>query len=681
MEDKPMAESPKELKMEELFEKYKGGKIPPLLADDSFKGLVDGDLLQVYQRGFSIRYANVPLGILLAAERYSYFSDKWENGYYGYNKWASEDWTGFCKKLRNAEKGGRRPGDEECELCDRKAATIAEEKGGAIAYMCFHGMIEFAVPITVMDEVIAVAITGQKKPEPGRIWPKMVMGPYPSIALIEPYFDGEGIDAWTESQRRIRECEKKIGFEEGALIEEVLRDSEIEISPEDLERIKVYLQVAGRHLSDLASKTYILEKESLRGWLRAEIANALYTSEELPPSPDVFWGKIRWSLAKIVELIGADYALIISCEEVPKTYFHLHCQYGLTEDNFSTREYEHLGSETAMYDFMNMVKSLKEVGTINIEQYNSLPIFEKLHSIYNRQQEGIALLVPMIDTRGNIGFMIIGRHGAGTGTIKLRKDDEKYLMMIAQDLTIVIDVFSLITKLREATRAQTQFIESVAHDLRTPIQNIMVAADNLREKRIPSEDIPNVVSGIVTQLERLYLLSQKAWRLEEIRLGRYYYDDTQKVSPYQLFSECRNLLMDIAEEYGLEIKINDEVKRWPAIQIDVEMFRLAVLNLIHNAIKYSYPNSEIRIGGWRDIGGYIITFGNIGIPIHNDEKERIFERYFRGKEAIAMHPAGTGIGLTIVKAFVEHYEGEISIESKPIDSGRHLTVFRLFIPK
>ena len=150
-----------------------------------------------------------------------------------------------------------------------------------------------------------------------------------------------------------------------------------------------------------------------------------------------------------------------------------------------------------------------------------------------------------------------------------------------------------------------------------------------------------------------------------------------------IFAECRELLIDLAERASIEISVDPDIERWQAVHLDVEMFRLLVLNMIHNGIKYSFPGTQIKIGGWQDDAGpgMSIIFENEGIHIHDEEKDRIFERYFRSRSAIIMDPAGSGIGLALVKEFVDHYGGKIDVRSTEVGFGKYLNVFSLFLPR
>ena len=249
-------------------------------------------------------------------------------------------------------------------------------------------------------------------------------------------------------------------------------------------------------------------------------------------------------------------------------------------------------------------------------------------------------------------------------------------------MAIITNVFFSMKRFHETVEEQTNLMESVAHDLRTPIQNIMIAAENLREGRADPERASRTITGVVTQLQRLDLLAQKAWTLERIRMDNLVYNDEQVVHPHVIFAECRELLTDLAERASMEINIDPDIERWQAVNLDVEMFRLVVLNLIHNGIKYSFPGTQVKIGGWQDdVGpGMSITCENEGIHIHDEEKDRIFDRYFRSRDAIKMDPAGSGIGLALVKEFVDHYGGRIDVRSTEVGFGKYSNVFSLFLP-
>ena len=745
--------------MEKLLMKYRSGNVPPLVIGGNGKdeGLLSEELLEIFRKGFSATYA-IPLCFLPFPRtrrpeiRISAISEK-DLSHQKLNNLLT-----LCKYLQSPQtsdtKENMRQGEELPDCYCFAKHVLAAQNGGL--YMCDVGMISLFMPIHVAGEIVAVLSTECKKPKAGAIWPdgfvqqndvgsptarkkkeseelatgdwrltletrrhgdtetrrqsphrRVAASPRPSGNDQRSSSSATRIDLWQESRRRIQECEETLGLESGQLLirltESVKMDPKIEASPEDLETIMTGLENAGKHLSDLADKAYRLEKESVIGWIRAEMASAL-------SSASTFWDGIRRCLENLAQLLGADYILLISQDKSHASHsdsFHLQCQYGLPQESLPALQYDWAGSTAHVDDFVKTVGALGNIQEIDLRQYRDVPILGELYSLYGKGVDYPILVVPTTTLDGKLTCLILGKRettfAARRGTIDqtesgrsdtnsnrsrspsmkwLKEDDRQHLMTVVRELTIITNVFFSMRKLQETVEAQTDFMESVAHDLRTPIQNIMIATENLREGRIAPERASRTIVGVVTQLQRLNLLAQKAWMLEQIRLDTLIYNDEQMVSPYLIFTECREILTDMAERIPIDIHVDPGIKRWRAIHIDAEMFRLVVLNLLHNGVKYSFPNTHIRIGGWQDgVGiGVAMTFENEGVPIHDEEKDRIFERYFRSKDAVKMDPAGSGIGLALVREFVDHYRGRIDVRSTEVGFGRYLNVFSLFLP-
>ena len=684
--------------------KYRGGSVPPLVAMDNDKnaGLLSEELLEIFQKGFSAMYT-IPLCISFVSENHlirTYSSNQEED----LSDQKLMNLLMSCKYFQPLRKNDTKDvesGSESCGCYFADHGFIMKDIK-ARAYMCYAGMIGFSVSVRVAGEIVAILSTECKKPKEGVIWSDSFLEQnnhrVPAIDYRIPS-SAARVDLWQESKRRIQKCEAVLGLEPGGLLrelnEKVKADPKVEVSPEELEVIMLGLENAGKHLSDLADKTYRLEKESVVGWLRAEMASALSAS-------DIFWDRIRWCFGNLAQLVGVDYILLVLQDGSPEGSLHLQCQYGLPQNSLPALKYDWTGSAARVDYFIKKVGTLEHIQEVDLRQYRDMPILGMLYSLYGKGVNYPVLIVSTITLDGRLTCMVLGKKdiitkqqmivqsGAEEVNIDscaltakwLREDDRRYLITIVRELAIITNVFFSMKKLQETEKAQTDLMESVAHDLRTPIQNIMIAAENLRECRVAPERASRTITGVVTQLQRLNLLAQKAWTLEQIRLDKLIYDDKQLVNPYLIFTECRAILTDMAERGSIEIHINPNVKHWRAMYLDVEMFRLVVLNLLHNGIKYSFPNTCVRIGGWQDgVGiGVAMTFENEGIPVHDEEKDRIFERYFRSNDAVKTDPAGSGVGLALVKEFVDHYKGRIVVRSTEVNFGRYLNVFSLFLP-
>ena len=113
------------------------------------------------------------------------------------------------------------------------------------------------------------------------------------------------------------------------------------------------------------------------------------------------------------------------------------------------------------------------------------------------------------------------------------------------------------------------------------------------------------------------------------------------------------------------------------IYIDVEKIKLVMKNLIENALIYSSKKPEINIEILEDENSYIFKISDNGLGIPEEERDKIFEKFYRVDKSRPMNFSGSGLGLSIVKEIVHNYNGEIKLTS---ESGSGST-FYVIIPK
>ncbi|MGB9596237.1 MAG: sensor histidine kinase, partial [Candidatus Poribacteria bacterium] len=598
--------------------------------------------------------------------------------------------------------------EEICKNCIGKIIHNLRNKK-AMAYICWTGMICFIAPVFVSGKLTAILSTNYRKPKEGVIWsPRLIDQNLCLLPINENNIQDDlrkwnenstivtdKIDIWNESKRRIRECEEFLNYKPDELLNIIIdkfNNNEIEeATPADVENILERLGQAGEYLSDLLNNHYRLEKESIIGWIRAEMASAL-------SSIDGFWDKIQWCLENLIRLIGMDYALLLSYDKTSVPNLQLLCQNGLHEESVIAMQYDYPANQ--LEDLIDKIKANEQIQEIDLQKYRDIPILNILYSLYGKGIDYPVLTVSSNRYNGRFIFMILGKRNplsrrkaiiemSSSKTVIqnfeqnwLIDDNKEFLKTIIREIGIVIHVFFSMKKMQTTKEEQTNLIESVAHDLKTPINNIMLAADNLRNARMSPERASRTIAGVVTQLERLNLFAQKAWMLEQIRQNELSYNDEENVNIYKILSECRDMMSDLAAEKSIEIRIDPEIESWQEVHIDAEKFAIVVMNLIHNGIKYSFPKTYIDINGWQDTinSGIVLNFSNEGIPINEAERDRIFERHYRSKEAIRTDPTGSGVGLVLVKEFIEHYKGRIDVRSTEIRFGRFLNIFSLYLP-
>ena len=314
---------------EDLFRKYEGGRMPPLASSsDGRWGLVNDKLLEIYQRGFCDVH-NTSLGVLLVGEAQTNTNDdKWRTGNYVYNKAAKYDWAQLCRLIREFRANTKKkPGNTQCERCDRMHAWLAESKGRAVAYLCVHGMIDFAVPIRVGKQTVAVLFSGQLRPKHNVEWP-------PGLVQTDCQrkSDGSGsVDVLSLSQERIAHI-ADYGISKNEIQKSIEQDEEGRfkaVGPSEVKRVLKSLDVAAMHLSDLATRTYELERYRLASLIRFEFARTLISVKQDQPNWQENLSELCRPLQKLCSFIGLEFAAL--CRILKLGRVEVICQVGPSE--------------------------------------------------------------------------------------------------------------------------------------------------------------------------------------------------------------------------------------------------------------------------------------------------------------------------------------------------------------
>jgi len=121
------------------------------------------------------------------------------------------------------------------------------------------------------------------------------------------------------------------------------------------------------------------------------------------------------------------------------------------------------------------------------------------------------------------------------------------------------------------------------------------------------------------------------------------------------------IILEFNEKYGITLK--SDIQNDINFGFDHLAFRSILVNLIENALKYSNSAPNIFVKLWTSTNSIFVSVADQGIGIQEDEKLRVFEKFFRSGNEETRQSKGTGLGLYIVKYLVEHHQGSISIRS------------------
>ncbi len=212
-----------------------------------------------------------------------------------------------------------------------------------------------------------------------------------------------------------------------------------------------------------------------------------------------------------------------------------------------------------------------------------------------------------------------------------------------------------------------QFCADAAHELRTPITAIRTNSDvALRHadgmRATDKEKFEAIASGaqqIEKLTEDLLMLSKSEQLVEKPRWN-------SSPSHLELSEQVRIALEKAAPGAKKKsLKLQSDVPEHLHVSMDSDDLDCVLRNLLDNAIKYTPNEGTVSISASTSNGGIRITVTDSGIGIHKDDIPKVFERFWRADQARSYDSGGNGLGLSIVKAIVDKYDGTIAVVSEP----------------
>ena len=187
------------------------------------------------------------------------------------------------------------------------------------------------------------------------------------------------------------------------------------------------------------------------------------------------------------------------------------------------------------------------------------------------------------------------------------------------------------------------------------------------------QDVPEV-SYISYDIDRLIQLVGNILNFSNIEAGKKVYKKEETDIAIWLKETINNYKREsIENDINIQFQLDNDL---PALYIDKDTMAQSIFNLLDNAAKFSHGDKEVEVTAERNNNSIIIRIKDKGIGIENDEKDKIFEKFYRGESAVEYYIKGTGLGLALVKYTIEAHDGHIEVESEPGWS----TVFIITLP-
>ena len=228
-----------------------------------------------------------------------------------------------------------------------------------------------------------------------------------------------------------------------------------------------------------------------------------------------------------------------------------------------------------------------------------------------------------------------------------------------------------LNKEKEVVEMKSRFVAIASHEFRTPLSSIEFAVKFIKGQKFQQDfhaEVYAKLEGIEKQVKHMtYLLD------DVLTYGKSQAGQIQLIlSKIDLHDFLNKIVEDVANNTKNTHVVKKEFSSLPGeISTDEKLLRSVLINLLTNAIKFSPEKSDVYLTVQGDRNQLMISVRDEGMGIPEDEVEKIFEPFIRGKAVAAIQ--GTGLGLAIVKKAVELLKGSIQAESK-IDIGTTFTV-------
>jgi signal transduction histidine kinase len=222
---------------------------------------------------------------------------------------------------------------------------------------------------------------------------------------------------------------------------------------------------------------------------------------------------------------------------------------------------------------------------------------------------------------------------------------------------------------------RSQFVSSVSHELKTPLTAIRMFAETIRLGRSKDRKAQEeYLDTIVNESQRLTRLLNNVLDFSKLEKGTRTYRPERTSVPEVVQAVVQAMDYPLKQQgYTLHVRMEDGL---PDIVADRDALEQAILNLLHNAMKYSGESREIDLRTKKEGQFILIQVQDKGIGIEPKEQSKIFEKFYRVPSPENKRIPGTGLGLAIVAAFVKAHDGRLQVESAPGEG----STFTLFLP-
>jgi signal transduction histidine kinase len=227
-----------------------------------------------------------------------------------------------------------------------------------------------------------------------------------------------------------------------------------------------------------------------------------------------------------------------------------------------------------------------------------------------------------------------------------------------------VAVFDDVTALRRLDEVKSEFVSMVAHEIASPLSSVLGQLQTLNKGvagRLNDKQ-SHLARRAASRVEGIITLSKELLDLSKIEAGTL--GEPAEVDLGAVVREAVDILAAKAEDKGqtVEVEIAGDLRTIQAVPRAVQE---VALNLVSNAVKYTPEGGRVSVAARNAADGVELVVSDTGFGIPASDQEKVFQRFYRVKDAQTRHIVGTGLGLPIVKQVVEGHGGSIRLDSQP----------------
>ncbi|ALO13752.1 Signal transduction histidine-protein kinase BarA [Salinivirga cyanobacteriivorans] len=269
-------------------------------------------------------------------------------------------------------------------------------------------------------------------------------------------------------------------------------------------------------------------------------------------------------------------------------------------------------------------------------------------------------------------IIIQGREGMQRHTVLvssslLYRREKKYVLITIDDITarkqMEVQLEKAKEKAEESDKLKSAFLANMSHEIRTPMNGIIGFAQMLKERKNLIHKTDRYLDIIMENSKRLMVLVNDILDISGIESGRlkFLY---KNIHLKNMLDDIYDFIKPTAKEKSLKLHISKPANGPDYIRTDDARLRQVLINLLNNAMKFT-EKGEIEFGYTIESEAISFFVRDTGIGIPESEKNNIFLRFRQVEQDFTKVKGGTGLGLSISKKIVEHWGGEIWVDSTP----------------